>query len=263
MRTRDDNFVVLHRGGVLQFGCSELAQRIYIPLNHLVLDVSNNYAHHNVGGSILWSLQEGAGLEHLPTEYTHSFRVFADNKFADVRVKVGKVSDPIAESAGAEGNQQDIDDLGLGGGDGFIVAEVTVAPESFNAETGHPDPADIRSKTVFRFFFDRAGGAFLRAKGNVFVGTKKRFRLRADEGIEFITNKAFTLSARSGAVIDGGAYTHIKGKMVRLGPGSRPVAYKGAMVKVTIPYTPMPAPGGAVPLTLYGFVGDGEPSVTT
>jgi hypothetical protein len=68
MRTRDDNFVILHRGGVVQIGCSELAQRLYIPLSHLIMDISNNYAHHNMGGSILWSMQEGAGMAHLPTE---------------------------------------------------------------------------------------------------------------------------------------------------------------------------------------------------
>ena len=266
MRTRDDNFVILHRGGVLQLGCSELAQRLYIPLTHFIMDISNNYAHHNAGGSILWSLQEGAGLEHLPTEYTHSFRVFADNKKADIRVKVGKVSDPIDEPPDdAFPTDGDITNYDLAKDPNFIVAEVVISPESFNPETCRPDPADIRSKTVLRFFFDRAGGAFFRCNGSIVIATKKKLFVRANEEIEFRTKKSFAVLAETGAVIDGGSYSHIRGDTVRLGPGSRPVAYQGCTVKVILPYTPMPIPGppGAVALTLTGFIDAGEPTVLT
>jgi hypothetical protein len=266
MRTRDDNFVILHRGGVVQIGCSELAQRLYIPLNHLIMDVSQNYAHHNPGGSILWSLQEGSGLDRLPTEYTHSFRVFADNAKADVRVKIGKVSDPIAESPdSAIGDQVDLDALSIGTSKtDFIVAEVVVAPEGFNPETGHPEPSDIRSKSVFRFFFDRAGGTFLRCKGSLAINTKKKLRVRSTEEMEFFA-KRFFVKAEGGVVIDGGPDTHIKGGIVRLGPGNKSVAYQGCPVKVTIPFTPMPVPGppGTVPLVLTGFISGGEATVRT
>lgn len=263
MRTRDDNFVILHRGGVLQLGCSELAQRIYIPLNHLVMDISQNYAHHNAGGSILWSMQEGAGLEHLPTEYTHCFRVYADNKRADVRVKVGKVSDPIAEPAGSDGNQEDIDLLSLGKGDDFIVAEVVISPESFNADNGRPEPDDIRSRTVLRFFFDRAGGTFFRAKGSVFIATKKRLRVKSDQEMEFISAKTISMTAVEGMSLDGGAYLRLGGKTIRFNGGTRPVAYQGSTVTVIMPYTPMPIPGppGAIPMKLTGFITAGEPTV--
>jgi len=40
LKGRDGNFVILHRGGVLQFGASELAQRICIPLGNHVMDIS-------------------------------------------------------------------------------------------------------------------------------------------------------------------------------------------------------------------------------
>lgn len=263
MRTRDDNFVVLHRGGVLQLGCSELAQRIYLPLNHLIMDISQNYAHHNSGGSILWSLQEGAGLEHLPTEYTHSFRVFADNKFADVRVKVGKISDPIAEPPGDAGNQTDIDFLNLGKGEGYIVAEVVVAPESFNAETGHPEPADIRKESVFRFFFDRAGGTFLRCKGSLVIATKKRLHIRSDEGIVFASKKEIAITAVTELVLEGGSMAHLRGRRVLLGPGSRAVAHVGSAVTITLPYVPMPMSGPPVPFPVTGFVMTGEETVRT
>lgn len=267
MRTRDDNFVILHRGGVVQIGCSELAQRLYIPLNHLMMDISQNYAHHNPGGSVLWSLQEGPGLDHLPTEYTHSFRVFADTAKADIRVKVGKVSDPIGESSDSSiGDQEDLIALGIGNNPNeYIVAEIVVAPEGFNPETGHPEPADIRNKSVFRFFFDRGGSTFLRCKGNLILNTKKRLRIRSTQEMELFTEKSFRVKASGGAVIDGGPDTHIKGGVVRLGPGTRSVAFQGCPVEVILPFTPMPVPGppGAIPFKVTGFISGGEPTVRT
>jgi len=260
LRTRDDNFVILHRGGVVQIGASELAQRIYIPLTHLIMDVSQNYAHHNAGGSVLWGLQEGPGLDKLPTEYSHCFRVFANNKSADVRVKIGKVSDPLAEPPGADGNQGEIDLEHLGAGDNFIVAEVTVAPEGFNPETGSAESSATQNATVLRFFFDRAGGTFLRCKGSLVVSTKKRLVMRAAGGMDFQTDKEFSLKAKNGVTIDGGAFTSIKGGVVRLGPGAKPVAVLGSLVSVSFPYTPMPIPGSP-PLVLFGTVTNGTPTV--
>lgn len=260
LRTRDDNFVILHRGGVLQLGASELAQRIYIPLNQIIMDISQNYVHHNSGGAIFWGLQDGPGVENIPTEYGHIFRVFANDKAADIRVKFGKVSDPIPEPAGDAGNQGDIDLLGLGAGDNFIVAEVVVAPGGFNPETGSAINPDVRNQTVFRFFFDRAGGTFLRCEGNLLVSTKKRLHIRATEGIDVKTDKEFALTAKTGATVDGGAFAHIKGGVVRLGPGAKPVAVQGGLVQVSFPYTPIPIPGSP-PLVLFGTIITGEPTV--
>jgi hypothetical protein len=261
MRTRDDNFVILHRGGVLQIGATELAQRLFIPLNHYIMDISQNYAHHSAGGSILWGIQDAAaGASHYPTEYTHSFRVFSDYKSADIRVKVGKVSDPMPEPIGDDGNQPDIDLLNLGKGEDYIVAEVAITPESFNPETGALEKAALQKPNVLRFFFDRAGGVFLRAQSNVFLSTKKKLVIRAKDGIDIGTDQGIAMSAKNGAILDGGAFAHVKGSVVKLGPGSTPVAMQGGMVLVTLPFTPMPVPGSP-PLALFGTIKSGNPQV--
>lgn len=256
LRTRDDNFVILHRGGVLQLGATELAQRIYIPLNNFIMDVSENYAHHNAGGSILWSVQTGAGLEKFPSEYTHVFRVYANDKSATVRMKVGKVSDEMFEPS--DGAQEDISGLGIGTKENFTVAEIVVAKDSFNPQTGAQEPSAKESQT-FRFFFDRAGNTVLRSRGSLVLHMNKRLHVTADQGMQFTTAKDFNITAKTGAVIDGGTSAHIKGGVVRLGPGAKPVATQGSMVQVILPFTPVIA--APTPVILQGFIQTGSPTV--
>ena len=41
--TRDENYIILRRGGVVQIGATSIAQRIYIPILNYVKDFSENY----------------------------------------------------------------------------------------------------------------------------------------------------------------------------------------------------------------------------
>lgn len=260
MRTRDDNFVILHRGGVLQLGATELAQRIYIPLNNLIMDVSENYAHHNAGGSTLWSVQTAPSLENFPSEYTHVCRVFANDKNADVRVRIGKVSDLVAEPP--DGNQNDISQLGMNVKDDFTICEVVVGKKLFNAQTGAVESGTPLDAFVFKFFFDRAGNTFLRCRGSLVLATHKRLHVSAKMGMQFTTDREISMTAKTGFTVDGGPFSHIKGGVVRLGPGSIPVAQLGSAVQVMIPYTPVPIPGSP-PMVLFGTIITGEPTVLT
>lgn len=256
LRTRDDNFLILHRGGVLQIGSTELAQRIYIPLNNTIMDISENYAHYNSGGSILWSVQTGSTTD-LPTEYTQCVRVFANDQSADIRIKIGHCTDPMIEPS--DGAQDAIDQLGMATKDNPIMCEVVVAPAGFNPQTGTQVPG-AKTSQVFRFFFDEAGNVLLRAKGSIAVRTSKKLQVDAAGGVQFTTDADFNVTAKSGATIDGGAFAHIKGGVVRLGPGDTPVALMGSMVQVMIPYTPVPIPGSP-PMVLFGTIVTGEPTV--
>jgi hypothetical protein len=257
-RTRDDNFVILHRGGILQLGANELAQRIYLPMQSQIMDVSQNYSHHNAGGSIHWSIGEGP-TENQPTQYGQTFRVYANSEFADVRVRCGRVS-AMKEPPGADGNQAEIDAEGLGAGDDLILYEVVVAKDGFSAATGDQATASVPKESVFRFFFDRAGGAFLRCKASLVVSTKKKLTVRALAGIDIQTEGQFVAKAAGGMVLDGGSFLQLKAGVIRA--GNSPVMHVGSLVQVTLPFTPMPAPGPPVPLVLTGIGLTGDPRFT-
>jgi len=242
MRTRDSNFVVLHRGGVLQIGATELAQRIFIPLRNLVTDISENYEHHNSNGSVVWGLQDGSTAQ-LPSQYMHTFRVFASDKYADVKVAVGKVYNPIPEPDGGAGMaaaeiEKDDDKKGSNP----IICEVTVSPKGFVAETGYVADKNSAANSVFKFVFDRKGNTYLRTEGNFYAQVKKKLTFKVTEAIAIQTDDAVLLKAKNGIDLVGGAYTHVKGDVVRLGQGTTPVARQGDMVKLEI--------GGAVPVPI-------------
>lgn len=254
LQGRDGNFVVLHRGGVLQIGSSELSQRMFIPLSNTMVDISDEYYHHTQGGTEYWGILPSKSDGKSPTEYFQTFRVFADDKFADVRIKKGKVSDPALTelNAGATLDQ--------------VVYEVVVAPQGVDAESGAFH--DVK-KVTYRFTVDENGNSIIGAKGDLTIYGKKRLTLASDGTVAVKAANMFEVNAANGAVIDGGALAHIKGKIVKLAGGGKPVAYQGCMVQVILPVTPVPGvhasgaglPALPQPLTVTGFIVQGNPQV--
>jgi hypothetical protein len=267
MRTRDGNQIILHRGGILQIGATEVAQRIYIPIGNQIVDFSEQYSHHNAGGSILWGLQEGPATEHQATQYCEVFRVYADDKYADVRITKGKVLFPAGEPTGSDGEIEGVAAFGIGVED-VVVYEVAVAPGGFGDKTG-TDENNARQNSVFRFFFDRKGNTFLRCKGNMLASVKKKLRLKVTDTMEVLGEKNLSMRFATGVDIDGGAYTHIRGGVIRLGKGTRPAAAIGDAVLVTLPAAEMTGTVGGSAFTgiitfatpVPGVITSGEPTV--
>jgi len=57
LRTRDENFVVLRRGGVVQIGATPTAQRMYVPIRNFIRDFCENYELFTFGGELVWSTE--------------------------------------------------------------------------------------------------------------------------------------------------------------------------------------------------------------
>jgi hypothetical protein len=264
MRTRDGNFVILRRGGVLQLGANSMSQRIYIPIGNIITDICEQYNMHNVMGSINWGIQEGPTQQNIPGQWTQVFRVNADDKYADVRVRVGKVT-AIGEPASGDG--EDLGALGIGT-DGPVVYEVVVAPGGFT-EDGSPSSTGTVEEVKMRFFFDRLGGTFLRSEGSALFSFKKKLKLKIKEEFELVGEKSGTITFKTGLDIDGGAYTAIKGKVIRLASGKKKVARAGDVVQCAVLLTPinslLVAPPGGGPVTgtlkVTGIIMTGSPEV--
>lgn len=241
MRGRDGNFAILHRGGVLQLGASELSQRIFIPLNNVVMDISDNYYHHNAGGTEYWGMQPSPTQDKYPSEYTHTFRIFANDKYADVRVKAAKVQDPFNGVLDKDLKLTD------------VVYEVTVAPQGFDPTTGQIKDAKALTQ---RFAFDKTGNALLGGTGELSVYFKKRIHLHSATSISIESDKSFDITAKTTGKIDGGDTLILRGGVIKMGPASSPVAKIGSIVSVTLPFTPVPVPGSP-PLKLTGVISSG------
>lgn len=252
VKGRDGNFLTLHRGGVLSIGATSVAQRMYIPLGNLVTDISGNYQHFNSGGSHTWSIQVGAAKTHLPTQHLETYRVFADNKYADVRITKGNVFAPMPEPDGGTALAQ----TGVGQGDSNeLVYDVAVAPGGFDAVTGNIANSGVPKTSVFRFVFDQKGNTLARIEGKFYLHVTGTATLDLSDDMTVNGQKSFTMTMANGVTIDGGSSAALKGKVVLLGPGTTPVALLGGAVSSTIqmmqcvftPTAPIPVttPSGA------------------
>jgi hypothetical protein len=266
LRSRDGSFVVLHKGGVLQIGSSELAQRIYIPLMNLITDISQNYRHHNAGGSMNWFVNSGESEENPSTVWRHTFRLLANDEKATVRVAFGKLSDVVVETDSEI--LSDLSQLGIGTTDP-TVCEVVIAPDGFDADSGDRQ-SDVTKKTVLRYFVDKAGGVMLRATGSLYCRVDKKLRVRVRDDIELLGKKDLRVEVEGIGRIQAGASLDVSAGVLRLNGGSKPVAHVGSQLKIVtiapIPITVVvggvPSPGViAIGAVFTGMVVTGNPTI--
>lgn len=266
---RDGNFMVLHRGGVAQFGATPLAQRICVPLQNLVTDIAQNYNLFSGGGSINWGVQE-RGNNNPGAEMRQTFRVYANDQYADIRADVGRVRSPVPEPAGAAGEKGTMQQLGIGT-DEEIVYELVLARNGFETQSG--EFKGVLGDVRLRFFFDRGGNALLRFEGAVGARIKDRFRLTVDKMVELISHEDIRVTSDSTVDINGKSLVKVgtQGGTVQLNGGGRAVAHVGSVVRVVvgapvpimvlIPPATAPVPATIVAGTLEGLVMTGNPTV--
>ena len=87
--TRDGNFVILRRGGVLQLGATASAQRIYLPLLNYIKDFSENYSLNSFAGDVSWTVdrpESDPGGDAPATHVVHINGAAQDEK-ATVRIR--------------------------------------------------------------------------------------------------------------------------------------------------------------------------------
>lgn len=272
-RGRDGNFLILHRGGVVQIGSSSLSQRLFIPLGNLMMDVSERYAHHNSGGSVSWGIQETPDKTSGPTEFSQTFRVFANDKKAVLRLAAGRVTEPLGEADGdrTKGGLADLD-IAPTGRD--IVFELALADDGFDGHTNQPEKG-ARNKSKFRWLVDRQGGVFLRTEGNLYLFSRHTLRL---EAVEKVHVKTELTSIETTTLSGKGTKAELDFAAVGLGPAGarRPVARQGDPVQISalvpvpvvLTFSSTPVSGAPIPAvmqipSLVGAIAGGSTEVSS
>ena len=138
---RDENFVVLRRGGVLQLGSTDICQRAYIPVLNYIRDFCENYELNTAAGSLSWTVkrQESDVSGNAPTEYELVAREFAQDKKASIKVSIGSLGDVPTPP----------------GGDKTYI-EVMIAPQQIDPSSG-----EVSGKDMFVMRLDKAGNMFV------------------------------------------------------------------------------------------------------
>lgn len=239
LRTRDNNFVCLKRGGMVQIGSTELAQSIYIPLGDKLLDITGEYEHQNIGGSQHWGVQQGPLVDNPAVQNMECYRVYANDQYCNIRIVKGKVLNPIGEPDGDAGDATDLASLSIGQDDNYLIYEVAVGKESdtsngFQAVSGDPNSDTVRNETVLRFFFDVAGGVFLRAEGNALLSFHQKLKIKVGTTFE-IDCEDLIIQASKSATIGGTTLSQIQGQLVKFQAGEGlPAARQGDAIQVSM-----------------------------
>jgi hypothetical protein len=89
--TRDENFLILRRGGVVQIGGGPLSQRMFIPLNNTIKDFCENYSLFSLAGDFEWTVSRSENDTNgkRPAHVVLSARQFADDPKPIARLEIG------------------------------------------------------------------------------------------------------------------------------------------------------------------------------
>ena len=180
---RDENFVILRRGGVLQVGSTQICQRLYIPVLNFIRDISENYELNTAAGHISWTVErkEDTTDGKIPTNFTFVAREYPNDKKASIKVfmgsseKVDKVTDKT-----------------------FI--EVAIAPQNIDPDTGKLD-----STPVYVVRMDKAGNTYTMQAETREEEIKgdHNMAISGDQDIKIDGNRGLTVGGDDDTEIDG------------------------------------------------------------
>lgn len=89
--TRDENFLILRRGGIVQIGGGPLSQRMYLPVSNTIRDICENYNLKTLGGELNWITErtENDTDGQRPTKLTLTAREKAEDREPIAQLQVG------------------------------------------------------------------------------------------------------------------------------------------------------------------------------
>jgi hypothetical protein len=95
--TRDENRIILRRGGVIQIGATPLAQRFYLPVDNIIRDLCENYYLETLAGGLSWSLDLPENIPegkegHRPGSFQLVAREFSDDPNPIAKLQIGSHS---------------------------------------------------------------------------------------------------------------------------------------------------------------------------
>lgn len=97
LKTRDLNFIILRRGGIVQIGSTPVCQRVFLPIRNVMQDFAENYELHTPAGDLTWQVmrKDEDSDGHQKCLYMLSAKEFADdpNEKPVALLKIGSHGD--------------------------------------------------------------------------------------------------------------------------------------------------------------------------
>jgi hypothetical protein len=227
---RDDNFIVLRRGGVLQLGSSSICQRLYIPLNNVIRDVCENWELTSAGGTLAWEILDKERGN--PTEWQYGeaspfaqlnliARARPDDKQASIRVSVGEM---------VQSSKDKLSDTPF--------VELIVAPQALNPVSGK-----LEGTQVFALRIDKAGSSYQVQALN------RRVEVGGDDTLVISGGRTTEIGKDDNLTVTGSSNTNITGSHSVTGKQGSTEKWGGGKV-ISAPTTQIGGEGASHPLPL-------------
>ena len=203
---RNENFVVLRRGGVLQLGSTQICQRVYVPVRNFIRDFCENYELNTAAGSLSWQVKrnENDPGGNAQTEFELIAREFAQDKKASVKIMLGTPRDDKAKAKLPSGNN--------------AFAELVIAPTSIDPASG-----EVSGKGNYVIRLDKDGNTFMMQAGD------RAVQVDGDDALTVKGNQSLAVTGNRTATIAGNDSTTITGKHALKG-GASTETWSGAKV---------------------------------
>lgn len=214
MRTRDENFLILRRGGVVQIGATPTAQRFYLPIRNFIRDFCENYELFTFGGDLTWLTErdekttDGAAL----TKFALRAKEKADNKGHIATLSIG--------SHGEDAPTTLLLEIFESGDDGAkVVAHMEITKEG-----------DIKwkIKKSWELIVDEEDITIIATKGAITVdaGDKATLQAQKDVLVKSATAKA-TIDGKTEAALKSSTKAMLDAPIMHLGNGAASPIVKG------------------------------------
>jgi hypothetical protein len=211
MRTRDENFIILRRGGVVQVGATPIAQRIYVPIGNFINDFCENYKLSAFGGELFWETlrndqsPDGAA----PTIFALKAKQFAQDP------------EHIAELTIGSHGTGDTTTIGLTvWSDG---SEEREARMQFQISS----EGDVSWNVEKDWTQNITGRYVVRASGEVVLETEDAFSMTASKNASIGASKDLSLKGGKNVALEGGTQLVLDAPRIKHGGAALSQAVKG------------------------------------
>lgn len=185
LQGRDENFVVLKRGGVLQLGSTQICQRAYIPINNIIRDFSENYELNTAAGTLEWGVErvENNPAGNAPSKLQLVAREYAQDAKASIKLLIGSLED---EEKPPNGDKS--------------YVELTIAPQSIK-----PDDGEVEGRPVYVLRLDKAGNSYVfqKATRTEEIEGDHSLTVKGTQDITVTGDQTVTLKAKQTVEITG------------------------------------------------------------
>jgi hypothetical protein len=185
LQGRDENFIVLKRGGVLQLGSTQICQRAYVPINNIIRDFSENYELNTAAGTLEWGVErvENNPAGNAPSKFQLVAREYAQDAKASIKLLIGALED---------------EEKPPNGDTSFV--ELTIAPQNIN-----PDDGSLSGKPVYVLRLDKAGNSYIfqKATRTEEIEGDHSLLVKGKQDVTVTGDQTMTLGARQTINITG------------------------------------------------------------